>query len=227
MANEIPFDIRATFLCNDSAEAIDVKARNQYRDEIIAQFERSSEGIALAATGHELNWANTFVEFTIQYLGVGLPGLKPEDFDGVIFRMIPRIVAVKATEASAIISELRAFWAFLGREYLLINAPGYVAALNDGAMVRLEGEMANPENYAPSKAIFMQGVDRGFDMSTENGIKAWFALYNQDLGFAPPINFTAPTTSAKMGAMPTKQRSEKDRNRSRIARASRKRNGRK
>jgi hypothetical protein len=145
----------------------------------------------------------------------------------VIFKLIPRKVSVEASEAPAIISELRAFWAFLGRVYLLDNAPRFVAALDDAAAVRLEQEMGNPENYGPGKSMFMQGLMRGFDMSTEEGIQTWFSEYNRELGFAPPLNFTSSASSSKLGAITMKQRSEKDRNRSRIARASRKRNGRK
>jgi hypothetical protein len=227
MANEIPFDIHASFFNDDSDETFDEHALNHYRDEIIAQFERSTEAVSLAATGQELHWARTFVEFIIQYEGVGLPSLDSEKFEGVIFRLIPRKVSVEASEAPAIISELRAFWAFLGRVYLLDNAPRFVAALDDAAAVRLEQEMANPENYGPGKSMFMQGLMRGFDMSTEEGIQTWFSEYNRELGFAPPLNYSSSASSSKLGATTMKQRSEKDRNRSRIARASRKRNGRK
>ena len=228
MANEIPFDIRAPFFDEDSEEKFEEDAPRRYRDEIIAQFERSAEGVALAATGQELHWANTFVEFVIQYVGAGLPDLDPDEFDGLIFEEIPRKVSVEASEASPIIAELRAFWSFLGRAYLLENAPGFVAALDDKAAVRLEQELANPENYGPAKSMFMQGLNRGFDMSTEEGIQAWFSQHNRELGFAPPINLSSSANSSSgLGAMSLKKRSEKDRNRSRIARASRKRNGRK
>jgi hypothetical protein len=51
MANEIPFDIHASFFNDDSDETLDEHALNYYRDEIIAQFERSTEAVSLAATG--------------------------------------------------------------------------------------------------------------------------------------------------------------------------------
>ena len=79
-----------------------------------------------------------------------------------------------------------------------------------------------------AKSMFMKGLDRGFDMSTEEGIQAWFSQYNRELGFAPPVHLSpSAESSSGLGAMSLKKRSEKDRNRSRIARASRKRNGRK
>ena len=236
MDNATPFDIRAPFFDealdddtdDDTDEEFDEGAPSRYRDEIIAQFERSDEGVALAASGQELHWAHTFVEFVMQYVAVGLPDLEPDDFDALIFEEIPRKVSVEAREASTIVAELRAFWSFLGRAYLLENAPGFVAALDDRAAVRLERELANPENYGPAKSMFMKGLARGFDMSTEEGIQAWFSQYNRELGFAPPVHLSPSTdTSPGLRAMPPTKRSEKDRNRSRIARASRKRNGRK
>ncbi|WP_395090928.1 hypothetical protein [Armatimonas sp.] len=232
MSNVPPFDIRAPFFDqalddDDIIEEFDENAPSRYRDEIIAQFERSEEGVALAASGQELHWAGTFVEFMIRYVAAGLPDLDPDSFDSVIFEEIPRKVSVEASEAAAIIVELRAFWSFLGRAYLLENAPGFVAALDDEAAMRLERELANPENYGPAKSMFMQGRDRGFDMSSEEGIQAWLTQYNRELGFAPPVNLSSSGSSSGLGAMPLKKRSEKDRNRSRIARASRKRNGRK
>ena len=228
MDNVIPFDIRAPFFDEDTEEEFEEDAPSRYRDEIIAQFERSDEGVALATSGQELHWAHTFVEFVMQYVGAGLPDLDPDEFDGLIFEEIPRKVSVEASEASAIIAELRAFWNFLGRAYLLENAPGFVAALDDGAAVRLEQELANPENYGPAKSMFMQGLNRGFDMSTEEGIQAWFSQHNRELGFAPPVNLSSSLDSSSgLRAMSPTKRSEKDRNRSRIARASRKRNGRK
>nr|WP_309687102.1 hypothetical protein [Armatimonas sp.] len=233
MSNVTPFDIRAPFfdeaLDGEEIDAeFDKDAPSHYRDEIVAQFKRSEEGAALAASGQELHWADTFVEFVIQFVAVGLPDLEPDEFDSLIFEEIPRKVSVETSEAAAIIAELRAFWSFLGRAYHLENAPGFVAALDKTATVRLERELANPENYGPAKSMFMQGLNRGFDMSTEEGIQAWFSQYNRELGFAPPVHLSSSVdTSSGLCAMAPKKRSEKDRNRNRIARASRKRNGRK
>lgn len=140
----------------------------------------------------------------------------------MIFKLIPRKVSAEASEAPEIISELRAFWAFLGRVYLVDNAHQFVSALDDGAAVRLEQEMANPEDYVRGKSMFMQGLMRGFDMSTEEGIQTRFSEYNRELGFAPPLSYSSSATSSKLGATTMKQRSEKELNRSRIARASQK-----
>ena len=50
MDNVIPFGIHAPFFNEDTDEEFEEDAPSRYRDEIIAQFERSAEGVALAAT---------------------------------------------------------------------------------------------------------------------------------------------------------------------------------
>jgi hypothetical protein len=96
-------------------------------------------------------------------------------------------------------------------------------------VARLERELADPENFGSAKSMVMLGMERGFDMSTEEGINAWFSQYNQELGYAPPVNFSrlVDEGSPRMRALSPKPRTDKDRNRSKTARASRKRNRKK
>lgn len=52
-------------------------------------------------------------------------------------------------------------------------------ALPDDAVDLLAAELADPENFAPAKAFFMQGVAAGYDMRTQEGVDGWTRAHNR------------------------------------------------
>jgi len=109
----------------------------------------------------------------------------PADVREVVFELIPRKVSVPASEARAIIDELRAFYAFLKRAFALPQADACLRVLGGRAVQQLERELSDPSNFGMAKSFFMQGQAAGFDMETQEGMDAWVERANRTPGGAP------------------------------------------
>src|SRR5258706_3445819 len=175
----MPFDINSKVF-NQHGELIEKKS-TQYRDHMLHLFEESPEFQALLDEGIEPGWTSMLLDFGIDYLGLTPPQMTPASLREILFEIFPRKVTADANEAPAVIRELQAFWQFLQREFQLENAAACLKVLNDRAARRLKEEMNNPANFGMAKSLMMMGLERGFDMTTEEGINEWVNTYNSEL----------------------------------------------
>jgi hypothetical protein len=153
-----------------------------YIDGLEAEFARSPEADALRAVASgDLCWAAAMIEYAISYVGPTPPEMTPRDLNEVLFDLFPRKVSVEPGEAAHIVDELRAFWAFVARQYGTPNAPQMLAALDDRAADRLRAELANPANFGMAKSFVTLGAEAGFDMTTPEGLASFQAAYNARL----------------------------------------------
>jgi hypothetical protein len=107
-------------------------------------------------------------------------------FQTVLFDLIPRKVMVSPDEARDMIREVRAFLAYLGREFELENVSDCLALVRgDAAIARLREALAEPRNWGMAKSLMMEGKDRGFDVSSKEGIEEWMAAHNAGLSSPP------------------------------------------
>ena len=151
--------------------------------------EQSPEGLALRDEGVEGGWATMLIDFGLHYLSVTPPQMTPRHLREILFELFPRKVSAPADEAPEIIRELQAFWQFLQREFQLENAAACLGILNDRAARELQRKMSDPATFGIAKSFVMMGMERGFDLSTEEGINEWMATYNAEIatGAAPRI----------------------------------------
>jgi hypothetical protein len=218
------FDIKQMVVNAETGE-YDEEAAVQYQEALEEQFAQSPEGIAYTAQGKDLQWTWAFLNYAMSYLGLTPPEMDQGDFDEVLFELFPQKVAVQPEKAAEVVEELRAFWTFLGRAYELPNAPELLKGLDDRATRRLERELANPANFGMAKSMVMEGRARGFDTSTEEGLNAWMHTYNAEQIVAMP---RALELGAGRLPQPAKKSSSKskEKNRRKMAKASRKQNRR-
>ena len=165
------------------------KKASQYQDQLMQLFEQSPEGRALRDEGVEGGWANMLIDFGMHYLSVTPPQMTPRHLREILFELFPRKVSAPADEAPEIIRELQAFWQFLQREFQLENAAACLGILNDRAARELQRKMSDPATFGIAKSFVMMGMERGFDLSSEEGINEWMATYNAEIatGAAPRI----------------------------------------
>jgi hypothetical protein len=218
------FDIRQIVVDAETGE-YDEEAAIQYQETLEELFAQSPEGTALTEQGETLGWVSPFLSYAMSYLGVTPAEMTAGDFDEVLFELFPRKVAAGPEEAAAIVDELRAFWAFLGRAYSLPNAPALLKLLDSRAATRLERAMANPANFGMAKSLVMQGQARGFDTTTKEGLDAWIQTYNVEQTLAVgagPAQLPQAALLPHTGRKPGKQSKEKHRRK--MAKASRKQN---
>jgi hypothetical protein len=174
------FDIHQGVFTRDG-ESID-ETVSSYREELLDLFWESPEGQALVEEGIDLGfWANSILDYGIGYLGVTPPQMSPAHLREILFDLIPRKVSAEADQAPVAIRELQAFWTFLQREFHLANAAACLTLLDDKAVQQLQRAMSNPANFGIAKSFVMMGSERGFDMSTDEGVHEWMTIYNAEV----------------------------------------------
>ncbi|MBV9322878.1 MAG: hypothetical protein JO352_03700 [Chloroflexi bacterium] len=178
------FDIQQPVFSPDGEYLED--AAMQYRDVLIEGFAESAEGQELVRQGGTIGWADTLMELGMGYLEVTPATMKAEHMKEVLFELFPRKVSAEPGCGQEIVTELRAFWEFLQREYSLVNAEACLRVLTTATARRLEQAMQDPANFGLAKAFVMQGWASGFDMSTPEGMQAWADTYNAGLRINAP-----------------------------------------
>lgn len=175
---------------------------SQYCQELEELFESSIEAQTLRDEGIESGWVYHLMYLGMNYQGVTPAQMSATDLRIILFNLIPRKISAPAEQASEAIREFQLFWAFLQREFHLENAAACLEVLNEKNTIRrMREEMEDPANFGMAKSLVMMGLERGFDVSSQEGMDQWVTTYNAELaaGTGTPINLAAtfgiPTVS--------------------------------
>ena len=163
-----------------------------YLDQLMELFVQSPEGQQLSSEGVEPGWASMMLDFGINYLSVTPPHMSPDNLREILFDIAPRKVSTSADDAEDIVRELRAFWTFLQREFHLENATACLKMLDERAARELKKKLSDPANFGIAKSFVMMGMERGFDLSSEEGINKWMATYNAELAAGAGLPIPLP-----------------------------------
>ncbi|HLZ62629.1 MAG TPA: hypothetical protein VKR06_37260 [Ktedonosporobacter sp.] len=168
------------------------KMAEAYIDQLMELFVQSPEGQQLWSEGIEPGWASMMMDFGMNYLSLTPPHMSPDDLREVLFDLVPRKVSTSADDAEEIVRELRAFWSFLQREFHLENAEACLKLLDERAVRELKKQLGNPANFGIAKSFVMMGMERGFDLSSEEGINRWMETYNNELAAGTGLRIPLP-----------------------------------
>jgi len=195
---------------------LDAEAREPLEEALVAQFAASFE----AATLPDTATCRFVMDYAADYFRATIATLGPSALEKIVFEIIPRKMYVDPTEASEIVDELRALYAFLKREFGLKQADDCLAVLAGDAVKKLEVALADRTRFGMAKMFVTQGRDAGFAVDTEEGLEAWmrFAQSSGVLGHIGPRS----SGSAPRPAKSTTPRAKKDQRKAQ--RAARKRN---
>lgn len=207
----------------------------EYQNELLELFGQSPEAQALWDDGLEGGWAGMMLDLGKNYLGVAPPQMSASDMREILFDLIPRKISAPADEAPEIVREFQAFWRFMQREFHLENATACLSVLNDKAVHELKKQMSNPANFGMAKSLVMMGMERGFDMQSEEGLNEWMRTYNAELaaGTGTPVTLPGERSMSRqdlasrihiLGKPGQNPRSSHNKQKSRMAKASRKKN---
>jgi hypothetical protein len=161
----MPFNIHQRVVDRDGMPREQIA--HEYKEQLIQLFEQSPEGQILQDEGIESGWASMMIDFGLNYLGKTPPQMSPGDLREILFDLFPRKVSASADEAPEVIRELQLFWQFLQREFHLENAAACLNILDNKAIRQLKEEMSNPANFGIAKSFVMMGMQRGYDMTSE------------------------------------------------------------
>ena len=220
------FDIHASVLNHHDEH--DEGLVEQYIAGLMTEFAQSPEARSILEKYGDLDWALAMVEYGINYLGTTPAEMSRSDFDEILFEIFPQKVTVEADLAGQIVDEIRAFWQFVDRAYLLDNAPAILAILNDGGTTRrLHKKLDDPSTFGLAKSVVMLGKKAGYDMSTEEGIAEFMAVFNArvesgelsdlPLGSLPGIGFGDLSSSPDRPTGDALKKKRKERKRQRDA----------
>ena len=174
----------------------DEGAVEDYCNDLMESFATSPEGSAVEERYGDVGWAHSFLYYGFNYVGSAPPEMSRRDAKEILFDLFPRKVSTTPDAAGEIIFEMRAFWAFLLREYALTNATGILQDLGDDAERRLARELDDPRNFGMAKSLVMMGREAGFDMTTQEGLNSCMQAYNAAIGArqfsGPPPEPRAP-----------------------------------
>lgn len=166
----------ADLLALASAESGDPSAeiRDAIQDDIIGSFRASPEAAGLP----DIEPCRMLLRHAETELGVSIASLDADDVEEIVFDVFPEKLSVDASEASWILDVLRAFFTFLGRAYDLPAAPACLHVLGEGAIERLETQLADTSNYGLAKSMVMEGKAAGFPFDSPEGRAAWARTVN-------------------------------------------------
>ena len=113
---------------DDGGLVLDTVAE-RYTDDVMARFARSIEGSVVLKACDRFGWAALVVDFGMRYRGVNIARMHRSDLDQILFDVLPREFSARPEEALEIVTELRAFWRFIRREYEPVFADDCLALL--------------------------------------------------------------------------------------------------
>ena len=175
----MPFDVHR--LDNLSDEFIEDELAD-YIEAAVSAFDASPEGKAFATEYPDAGgWISSFIELGYNYEGRSLPAMNERTVAQMMESLLPRkITVMDASEAEEAIPELVAFWSFLSREYQLPTAEKIVHYLQ--SIAGKFGEwMMDPARGGMAKNFILSGMDAGYDMTSEAGLKSYQQAYNAQL----------------------------------------------
>lgn len=176
------------YMAEESDEDFSEEQLATYQEQLIDRFTASPEGQTLLDAGYDLSWSPLLLEYGTHYLGVTPAGLTPDGLEEILYDIFPRKVSATAESSPEIVREFRVFLQFLNREFNLANVEACLNILDERSVQRFKREMANPAKFGMAKSMVMQGIERGYDVSTDEGLNEWMAVNQAEslLGLQEP-----------------------------------------
>lgn len=161
----------------------DVEAREALEKLLLARFAASAEGRKFDRP----MWGDCVMRLAAGQLGLSVGSLSPSELGTVVFSLIPRKVSIPASAATEIITELRAFVGWLGREHRWPAADACLELLGGNAAKRLKRELGNASHFGPAKALVMGALAAGVDVHSQQEMEAYVQKVNAGLARPPRL----------------------------------------
>jgi hypothetical protein len=171
------FDVHQSLV--DEQGEIDEAAAKIYETELLMLFATSFEARPVIARNGGIGWVHLMMQLARTHLGVTVPTMEKDDLSFILLDTFPEKISCDPEDANAIVEELRAFWAYVGREFGLANAADCASVLDDTLTEAMTDALANPENFGLAKAFIMAGKAAGFDMNDREEIDEWWRVYTE------------------------------------------------
>jgi len=177
------FNLREKLLDTWSDE-YDEAAIEKYNQTLLDLFAKSTEGKAFLEANNldKPHWSELLLEFMIRYIGLEFVYLYDQILREILYDLIPAKVIVPANKAEQIITELKAFFEFVKREFDHPHIDSCLKVVNQKNIVkRLQKEMSNTAKFGMTKSIMMPAIEAGIDLADEQALQKYMEEYNQKI----------------------------------------------
>ncbi|MEO1070223.1 MAG: hypothetical protein AAFW95_14085, partial [Cyanobacteria bacterium J06638_6] len=117
-----------------------------------------------------------------------LPKMTKGNVQEVMEYILPRkLTLFDPSDTDGAIDELVAFWTFIDKTYRFRSAKAIAKYLRS-IETQFPRWMFDPQRGGMAKSFLMQGVEAGFDMTTQEGVTAFQAEYNRNLPARPAMS---------------------------------------
>jgi hypothetical protein len=168
----------------DYDEAID--ALEEYVADLVEEFVEAPEGKAYLSAHSEMaeyigSWIDQLLYFGYAYQSVTLPRMTKNQVETIVTELFPQKVSLlDPDDADSTIPELIAFWEFLKRQYKHPQSSKILTFLKK-IQPKFKDLMNDSSKFGMAKSFLTAGLSSGFDMTTEEGLRAFQEHYNQNL----------------------------------------------
>lgn len=129
----------------ETAEELDPAQVGALSAGLVAELRASPEGRSLPDGP---SWAEVVMALGVRHFDATIASLGPEELTEILHELLPRSALAPAGEAPAIVDELRALYAFLGREHGLEQAADCLEVLGADAVERLAAALGDDARRA-------------------------------------------------------------------------------
>lgn len=126
-------------------------------------------------------WIEMFIEMAFRYGGYTLPKMTKGEAQSVMEDILPRkLVLADPSDTDDAIPELVAFWTYLHEVYRFRSAKA-IAKYLESIADQFPKWMFDPARGGMAKQLILEGMAKGFDMTTQEGIQAFQASQKTSL----------------------------------------------
>jgi hypothetical protein len=154
---------------------------DDYEAALINLFTNSPEGwIYLQSNPTQTGfWIAQLIYYGYCHEGLTLSQMTKNDVQLVIEELLPRKISQLSPEdIDYAIPELIAFWQFLKRQFHLVRYTDKILAYLDKIKSKYSGIINDSSRFGTAKSFVIMGQNAGFDMTTEEGVKAFIHICN-------------------------------------------------
>ena len=163
----------------DEDGEIDEEAASGYVEELARLFVESPEGAALAERGLEPGgYLEMFLDYALRYVGANPAEMDPSDVREALDLVAQKVMG-KPEDLDQVIPELEAFCDFATRAFGLARAATWKREIQDRAG-NFRRAVRDPRHWGMAKSMMMEGLARGYDLSTEEGINRWMLTLQRE-----------------------------------------------
>lgn len=187
----------------------DPEAFSAFRRELLFRFCKSKPAQTLDEGSEPGYWVTLVLTFCLDECRLDPSEMDHVELDHILFYCIPKNVPCGPEVSLELIAELEAFYAFARSEGMIGDPNPFLRVLTKARRV-LPGSLADTNLWSRGKTRYLMGQKAGFDMSTDEGTKAFEAYEAEALAAKRSAREAQAAKAQKRAAKAKKDKRKKN-----------------